>query len=72
MTYRGTIKDGVVVLKDAGALPDGTVVDVHPADEPAHLPDWDEVLKEFIGQADGLPSDMARNHDHYLHGAAKR
>jgi hypothetical protein len=25
-------------------------------------------LKRFAGAVRGLPSDMARNHDHYLHG----
>jgi antitoxin (DNA-binding transcriptional repressor) of toxin-antitoxin stability system len=35
-------------------------------------PIWSDVLKDFIGKAEGLPSDMARNHDHYLHGAAKK
>lgn len=31
--------------------------------------DWSDVLEEFAGKAEGLPADMARNHDHYLHGA---
>jgi hypothetical protein len=30
MTYRGVIKDGVVVLADGGTLPEGQVVDVTP------------------------------------------
>ena len=29
-------------------------------------------LKNFLGAARGLPSDMARNHDHYLHGRPKK
>ena len=29
-------------------------------------------LKKFAGAVRGLPSDMARNHDHYLHGRPKR
>ena len=32
---------------------------------------WDTLL-EFAGTARGLPSDLAENHDHYLHGAPKR
>lgn len=31
-----------------------------------------EILLEFAGTAEGLPSDMARNHDHYLHGAPRQ
>jgi len=33
---------------------------------------WSDLLKDFAGKAEGLPSDMAKNHDHYLHGAAKK
>ena len=29
-------------------------------------------LKQFAGAVRGLPSGMARNHDHYLHGRAKK
>ena len=29
-------------------------------------------LKQFAGAARGLPSDIARNHDHYLHGRPKK
>ena len=29
-------------------------------------------LKRFSGAVQGLPSDMARNHDHYLHGRPKK
>jgi hypothetical protein len=29
-------------------------------------------LKQFAGVVQGLPSDMARNHDHYLHGRPKK
>jgi mRNA-degrading endonuclease RelE of RelBE toxin-antitoxin system len=29
-------------------------------------------LKKFAGTVRGLPSDMARNHDHYLHGRPKK
>jgi hypothetical protein len=27
---------------------------------------------EFAGVAEGLPADMAENHDHYLHGVSKK
>ena len=29
-------------------------------------------LKQFAGAVRGLPSDMARNHDHYLHARPKK
>ena len=32
---------------------------------------WD-VLARYAGTFDGLPEDMAMNHDHYLYGTPKR
>jgi hypothetical protein len=32
---------------------------------------WAEALLEVAGTAQGLPSDFAHNHDHYLHGAPR-
>ena len=32
---------------------------------------WDR-LREFAGTAEGLPEDLAENHDHYLYGTPKR
>ena len=29
-------------------------------------------LMKFAGTAPGLPHDLARNHDHYIHGAPKK
>ena len=31
-----------------------------------------EALLEVAGTAEGLPRDMARNHDHYLHGTPRQ
>lgn len=28
-------------------------------------------LSKWAGKAEGLPADLAENHDHYLHGAPK-
>jgi len=36
------------------------------------LPTLYEQLKPVIGIAKGMPSDLAENHDHYLHGRPKR
>lgn len=78
MTYLGRVKDGVVVLEQPGALPDGTEVRVEPVQqhrEPAPAPAPRTLAERFadvIGAASDLPEDMAENHDHYLHGAPKR
>jgi len=33
---------------------------------------WGDALLEVAGTAQGLPNDLAQNHDHYLHGTARR
>ncbi|HPD29705.1 MAG TPA: hypothetical protein PLL20_06900 [Phycisphaerae bacterium] len=69
MTYKGKVQGGVVVLEGGAALPEGAEVVVEPVED---LPSWAEVFKDVLGKATGLPKDLARNHDHYLHGAPKR
>lgn len=77
MSYRGHIEDGVVVLDDDVQLPNGTAVNVEPVMPVLTEPVEDEIptlydrLKPFVGAVQGLPPDLAKNHDHYLHGAAK-
>jgi len=78
MTYKGKVTNGVVVLDDPKALPEGSVVKVEPvlegetAEERAQLEELRQTFLRFAGKARGLPSDMARNHDHYLHGRPKK
>ena len=71
MSYLGEVKNGVIVLEQDVALAEGTKVRVEPV-EGDQLPTLAERLKGCIGIVEGLPSDMARNHDHYLHGQPKR
>jgi len=76
MTYRGRIKDGAVVLDQPTSLPEGAEVrvEVLRADEPqtTAIPTLHERMEGLIGRAKGLPPDLARNHDHYLHGRDKQ
>ncbi len=87
MEILGKVKGSVVVLKDPKALPDGTVVRVEPVEaaeptkagelsergeEPRDGPTIWEKLLRLAGTVDGLPTDLARNHDHYLHGLPKK
>jgi hypothetical protein len=73
MEYSGHIKNGVVVLDAAPSLPDGTRVRVVPVvGENVKQPSLNQKLLKLAGKAKGLPRDMARNHDHYLHGLPKR
>jgi hypothetical protein len=73
MTYRGKVRNGVVVFEQAPDLPDGTEVVVQPADTSATpRPTLAELFADVIGTVPDLPPDMAAQHDHYLHGAPKR
>ncbi len=72
MSYRGTVRDGVVVLPAEAKLPDGTEVQVEPILPQKQIPSFYERYKEFCGIADDMPSDLAENHDHYLHGHPKK
>ena len=69
MDYRGKVVNSVVVLENGDTLPEGTLVRVQPVEEPAP---WGEVFEDLSGRAEGLPCDLAQNHDHYLHGAPKQ
>ena len=72
MTYRGRVKNGVIVLDPPAVLPEGAEVEVSPTSEDLSHPTWAEVFKDIIGKAEGLPPDSSINHDHYLYGAPKK
>ena len=74
MTLDGTVKNGVVVLDSPTQLPEGAKVKIWvevPAETPKK-PSLRERLLKLAGTVEDLPADMARNHDHYIHGAPKR
>jgi len=71
MSYRGEVKNGVVVLEPGAALQEGTQVDVEPV-APLIVATLAERLQAVVGRASGLPVDLAAQHDHYLHGQPKR
>ena len=72
MSFPGTVQNGVIVLDNLQHLPDGTRVEVVLHEESAKKPTLRERLIKLAGTVDDLPSDMARNHDHYIHGAPKQ
>lgn len=71
-TYTGEVRNGVVVFDDGTSLPEGTKVRVEPAELQRDLESLRELLLGLAGQAEGLPEDLAEQHDHYLHGTPKR
>ena len=76
MTLAGTVVNGVIVLDPPQRLPEGTRVEV-VCPQPVSAPPEQETtlaqrLLRLAGTVKDLPPDMARNHDHYIHGALKR
>lgn len=71
MVYVGHVKGGVVVF-DQPCPPEGAAVRVEVvAGAPATPSIWQK-LRKYSGAVKGLPPDMAKNHDHYIHGGPKR
>ena len=67
MTYRGHIENGSVVLDEQVMLPEGTEVRVEPVSAQSRMT-LAERFKDVIGCIPDLPPDMAKHHDHYIHG----
>lgn len=68
-SHYGRVENGVVVLEKPEALPEGTYVSVTPVEVKSTL---GQRLMDFAGIVKGLPPDMAKNHDHYIHGTPKK
>jgi hypothetical protein len=71
MTFRGHVQNGVVVFDGVETPPEGSQVEVvlAPVKPTQSLSD---MLLEFAGTVPGLPADMAKQHDHYIHGRPKQ
>lgn len=72
MTVQGVVRDGAIVLDDNRTLPEGARVSVTVETAPPKKTSLRDVLQESAGCMEGLPHDMAAQHDHYLHGTPKR
>lgn len=69
MSITTTVEEGKIVLPPGVDWPNGTVVRVEPVEE--QLPTLRELMKDFEGIGDKGITDMAANHNHYLHGHPK-
>jgi hypothetical protein len=78
MTYKGRVTNGVVVLEPGVSLREGTDVRVEPVGEETIAEGSPEArqlregLLSFSGMIKEGPSDLAENHDHYLHGTPRQ
>ncbi len=76
MSHKGRVTNGIVILEDPSALPDGAEVFVEVINRPRRgkrksVNGW-KALLELAGTARGLSSDLARRHDYYLHRKVKK
>ncbi len=79
MNHRGTAHNRVSVLPAEVNLPEGAKVIVvvsegepTKADSPNIWSKLAELGRKYESQPSDLSSDLAANHDHYLHGLSKR
>jgi hypothetical protein len=74
MNFTATVVKGTIHLPDGIHVPDGTRVIVEYMNTPEDIPKESihQSLEKFIGIAGDLPSDLARNLDHYVHAQPKQ
>ena len=67
MIFKGIVINGVVVMPPGAKLPDGSTVEISPADVAGKDDAFSELISQ-IAKPQDLPDDFAANHDYYLHG----
>lgn len=70
MTYKGHIRNGMVVLDANVALPEGAEVTIEVA-SPAQPKTLGDHLQGVIGKAKDVPPDASVQKAHYLYGRPK-
>lgn len=71
VSYKGTVKNGVVVLPPGARLPDGAVVEVTPLETEANDPQFLRAILK-LAKPRNWPADFALNHAHYTKGHSRK
>jgi len=71
MTYRGKVKDNVVVLEPGIRLPEGAEVRIELFEDPSFQDGPDPLLRMGELAVETGVRDLATNIDHYLYGHPK-
>ena len=71
MTCIAKVKNGTINLPAGVKLAEGTEVQIILPD-PQAASSFAERYLAYIGAADDLPTDLAANLDHYVHGLSKK
>ena len=74
MSITATVENDTIRLPEGMHIPDGTQVVIKTVERAvgSSSDSLARCLAEYAGIADDLPSDLAANLDHYLHGHPKR
>jgi len=74
MSITATVENDTIRLPEGMHIPDGTQVVIETVERAggSSSDSLARCLAEYAGIADDLPSDLAANLDHYLHGHPKR
>jgi predicted DNA-binding antitoxin AbrB/MazE fold protein len=74
MTLLGHIRNGRIELDQPLSLPEGTKVKIEILDGTQEITGQSlgERLLKYAGRITDAPSDLADQHDHYLHGTPKK
>ena len=72
MSFKGTVKNGVVVLPPEAGLPDGTAVEVFPEKLTPEQDPFLAAVEKLAKPRPHWPKDYARNLDHHLYGTPKK
>jgi len=71
VSYKGTVRNGVVVLPPGAKLPEGTTVQVTPLGAAPEDPQFLRSILKLAKPRD-WPEDFALNHAHYMKGHPKK
>lgn len=71
MIVVGKVSKGTVILPPDAHLPEGAEVEVRPVAAGSRHERVDK-LRQLAGAVEGLPADLAKNHDHYLYGTPRK
>jgi hypothetical protein len=75
MTITATVLNGEIQLPPGTQLPEGAQLQITLVDakeRPPMQPTLYDSLRDLIGMAKDLPTDMADEHDHHNYGAPRR
>jgi hypothetical protein len=75
MTITGKVLNGTIKLPPGTELPEGAELQIilrEPVSSADRQHSLYDTLRELVGAAQGLPPDLADEHDHYIHGAPRR